>query len=176
MNETSYDLEAHGAYLRLRTSPEGACWNWRAAQDRTTPVMRHPDDRKKIVNVRRFTLQLMGIPMNRRLFATVNCGNLRCVNPEHLQAVTRKTMQRETAQRTGYAMDPLRNARISLARRRYYGHAPEVVQAVVASPLSSRKLAALHGVAQSTILYWKKAAQKRDLAGRATPWAGLGAR
>lgn len=168
-------MEEHGRYLRLRTACEGDCWNWLSTTDRTTPVMRDPLTHGRTVNVRRFTLELMGRKMA-RLLATVSCGNLRCVNPDHLVAVTRKTLQRMTAERNPYAQNPARNAKISKAKRARSRHSTEVIAQVVASTAPTRQIAREYGMAQATVQYWKRNASRRELDGRASPWAGLGGR
>jgi hypothetical protein len=165
-----------GAYLmdkiRSRCIECGDCLLWQGAGADKTPCMRLPGQRA-LVSVRRVVLQIAGTWKPGQL-ATNTCGTSACVGVEHAIGVTRKALVKQAVARTAYHKRPTRNAKISAIARAGGRLSPEAVEDIRASDLSTRALAARHGVAQSTV--WELVSGKtyRDYA--PSPFSGLGGR
>ncbi len=139
--------------IRERCIEVGNCWEWSQGCDHRAPVMRLPavDGVKgKIVPVRRYVLELMGLALGPGQFACSKCGNYRCVAPHHAMGMTRAELQLRTAQLSGYQQSLTRRAKISAARRTTAVLTLEAAQEMRALGLTTREAARRYGVAQST--------------------------
>ena len=166
-----------GAYLmdriRAKCREDGDCLIWEGAGAEKTPTMRIPGSRA-LVPVRRVLLEIAG-KWKGAAVATNTCGNSACVAEEHAIGATRRALVKAAVARTGYHKRPTRNARISAISRAAVGKlSAEAVEDIRSSDLSTRALAAIHGVSQAAI--WDVVAGNtyRDYA--ANPFTGLGAR
>lgn len=136
--------------IKERCIEEGDCWLWQGALSHgTTPVMRIDGDRR-LVSVRRHVLELKGVKVAGRK-AYPSCGNVECVNPEHVMAMTPSQMLTRVAASTGYAEAQTRRAKIAAAKRKLSPITPELVQEIRTSPESGHAIARRLGFCQSTV-------------------------
>ena len=136
--------------LLKRVARIGECLEWTGALDNSqTPIhkVKISDGVYKNRSVRRTILEIK----THNYFAIQTCGNPLCIEPKHLRSVTRKTLQKLTAQRSGYGQCEIRRLKISKARREK-GTALDMdkVREMRAAGLSSRQAAKKYGIAQST--------------------------
>lgn len=151
---------------------DGDCLIWQGAGSCRTPIMRIPGSRA-LVPVRRVVLELAGKWKGADV-ATNTCGNSACVAQEHAIGASRKKLVKMAVAKTAYHKRPARNARISAVARAGGKFSPEVVAEIRSSDLSTRALAAIHGVSQSSI--WELVSGKTYRDYSPTPFTGLGAR
>jgi hypothetical protein len=160
---TAHTLET----LHERCIEEGECWLWQAGTSHGTPAIRHNG---KVVHVRRYIIEeLQGIviPEGRRVSMT--CDNKTCINPDHIRVYRPAALLVFTAARTGYALDPLRNARIAARRQEQSALTWEIVRKIRAMEGSDREIARATGYAYSTI---NNIRSNRSWV-ETSPWAGL---
>lgn len=159
--------------IRAKCREDGDCLIWEGAGAEKTPIMRVPGSRS-LVPVRRVVLELAG-EWKGSAVATNTCGNSMCVAPEHAIGATRRALVKAAVARTGYHKRPTRNARISAISRANGGKlSAEAVIEIRESELSTRALAAIHGVSQSAI--WDVVAGRTYREYAANPFTGLGER
>lgn len=98
-----------------RCNEVGECWEWTGCMQscQTTPMINY---KGRPQSVRRLLATELGLPLTNRL-ATVRCMNRLCVNPEHIQTLTRKVMQARVAKANPAVMSPSRMMRIALKAR-----------------------------------------------------------
>lgn len=139
------DIEA----IRANCDEVGDCWMWRGACDYKAPIMR-PSGTRSLIPVRRAILTIQGRLQPKR-FAVTSCGNPECVNPAHIQQVTRSQLQTRTAKGSAYQSNPTRRAKISAARRKAGTTlSMEDVQEMRAQQLTSREAAKRYGCSQTS--------------------------
>lgn len=138
------DIEA----IRANCDEVGDCWMWSGACDYKAPIMR-PAGTRSLIPVRRAILTIQGKLQPKR-FAVTSCGNPECVNPDHIQQVTRSQLQTRTAKGSTYLSNPARKARISAARRAAGTTlSMELVQEMRSLGLTSREAAKRYGCSQT---------------------------
>lgn len=153
--------------IRAKCCEEGTCWLWQGAMHTGHPVLRH---RGKVVNVRRIIAEeFLYLAVEGKL-ATARCGNGKCCAPEHVEMVTRRTLQRRTTRRTQHQQRPTRNAKQAAIQRARSVLDWDKVQAIRASDLPGRKLAEQYGVALETVQNVRKYRTWKDYS---SPFAGL---
>ena len=159
-----------GIYKRLegKFTKCGGCWVWNAAlSSGQVPAMRVPGKRETIA-VRRWIAEQMALNCDGKL-VTTKCENKTCVNPEHIDVVTRKTLQKRTA-KTGYLHTITRAKNLSKAARKRAKITPEIAQRIRESSLSIRAQAEIEGLAKSTISRIRRHEMWKDYT---NPFAGL---
>lgn len=129
-----------------RCRPNGDCLEWSQAMHSGHPACRLPGHPTQ--SARRVLLEAMGKRVAGRL-ASCNCGNPRCMLPEHLVVLTRKQLQQRTAKETNFGARPSRRKKLAEARRKTAVLDMEKVQEMRERGLSSREAAAIYGVSQS---------------------------
>lgn len=163
------------ADIAAMTDEVGQCWEWKGGMSHgNTPVARVSGG--NVVSVRKhiFT-ELLGNELPRGRFTSMSCGNKKCVAPNHIEAVTRRTVTKKASEATKYGKNPVRNAKIAAkARARTSSLTPEQVQAIKASPLSGQQIADEMGCAKSTANCIRAGRTWKSYTGN--PWAGMGAR
>lgn len=103
------------ATIHERCIEEGECWIWQAGTSSGSPALRHNG---VVMQVRRYIIEsLQGRTIPKGRLVSICCENLRCVAPNHIGVFTRRQLQTQTAARTQYAADPVRNARIARSKQ-----------------------------------------------------------
>lgn len=160
--------------IRARCIDDGGCWIWQGALAHGQPAMRLPGGR--CTTVRRAVLELVkGRRIRTGRVVVAVCGCKACVNPEHLQEVTRSTVTKRAWQRARRQAASVANWRIARARRALPNTRLNEQQVLLirASEEPCSVLAQRYGCSQSTIRRVKSGSIWRDYA---SPWAGMGAR
>ncbi len=132
--------------IRRRIVEDGDCWNWTGAfRKKTIPVISF--DGKKGA-VRRFILDDLGIDSAHRHLATHTCDNFRCVNPDHVAAMTRKTVARRAYPQ---ANDLLRRRKLADAARKRSKITMEIAQKIREAQGLYREVAARFDVTYGVV-------------------------
>lgn len=136
--------------IQARCIEEGDCWIWQGAMSHgTTPIMRL-DGSRKLVAVRRHILMLNGVAVDGKK-SYITCDNPKCVNPEHIKAMTGSQMLKRVVATTGYTQSLARNAKIAAGKRKHSPLTPELVEEIRSSPESGHAIARRLGFNQSTV-------------------------
>lgn len=78
-----------GKYLADRTVKKGECWIWQQCVDKASDLPIVSVEGKKNLKVRRWAYQKVnGITLTRKKRVIATCLTPRCVNPDHLEAMT----------------------------------------------------------------------------------------
>lgn len=126
--------------LRCHCEP-GGCWEWAGAMTGSGSPSASIGG-KRSVNVRRWVLERsMGEPLGARRAVAV-CGNARCVNPAHLQAMTAHEFNMWLSSRGRLSTVAVRLSRAKNARKRSPLTVEDVrrIRAMRAEGLSLRKI------------------------------------
>ena len=154
--------------IQCHVTLDGECWEWHGCMQGAVPMMKHDG---KVANVRRWVLLERGWPMT-GFIATYNCGNPRCVNPEHTARSTRTQMNRRIMADMNSATNALRSKRIAEAKRETQAKlSRESVEQIRASDDRHEDLAARYGVSKSLIGRVRRGEVWRTFF--ASPFAGL---
>jgi hypothetical protein len=153
--------------IKAKCDIVGNCWHWTAGKSGKTPALRHGN---RTIAVRRYIFtELLGkMPAKGRMI-TMSCGHLDCVAPDHLIQHTRRQMQTAAAKRTQYGSDPVRNAKISAAKRKHSPYSEEFVEQVRNMEGTSKGIARELGLQFSTVNSWRKGEVRKAN----NPFAGL---
>lgn len=142
-------------WVRDRSIEVGDCWEW---QGYFTPHGKTPVSKRKNkhISVRRVMAVELGLIDKRSLKVTgVRCRNWRCVNPEHLQVMTRQVfIKRALENRSGGKLMASRKA--ADHRRKRAKLTIDQVRAIRASDVSCSQLGAQYGVSGATISLIKR--------------------
>ena len=152
--------------IKQRTIECGDCWEWQLCIRSSGPYSSYFGH-----SVRRTVYRETHGEIDSKLDVTCTCGNIKCVNPDHLKAKRRQAIHREKAKAGGY-VNPARAAKISKARRAGTKIAPETVAAIRSGEMD-RNQAIEVGVRQSYFYKIKRFEVWKDYV---NPFTGLGAR
>ena len=154
--------------IQCHVTLDGDCWQWHGCMQGAIPMMKHDG---KVANVRRWVLLERGWPMT-GFIATYNCGNPKCVNPEHTGRSTRtQTNRRNMAEMSG-ATNTLRVKRIAEVKRRTDAKLSQAdVDKIRASDEKHQDLATRYGVTKSLIGKIRRGEVWRTFS--ASPFSGL---
>ncbi len=126
---------------------ESGCWHWKGAISAngtpTVSVGTCAADRK-VVAVRKLVLDMLGeVPPVARFFpvASNTCANRGCVAPEHANWMTRKALQRRTAELTKYGASLTRRAKIEAAMRARSTLTMDVIREMRTSGMTPKQIA-----------------------------------
>lgn len=168
------------AYLKQKIAAhvveEGDCHVWTLCMHGAAPVVNTPRAIGRVsVRVRKFLFEYVwnkkkpGHTTNAKWLPVARCGNPRCLNEEHQAWATASTVGKMNVERTGYHLNPVRNAKISKAinRRKLSADATAEIRA---SDVPIKQLAMHHGVAFESIRRIKQGITYKDYG---SPWAGL---
>lgn len=172
---TQAEIDFVRSKIAAHSVEEGDCLIWQRCMDNATPIINLPRgmSARRQIRVRGFLLDaIMGKPhpkkgLDYRPVAT--CQNPRCLAQDHQRWVAVSQAQKMTAERTGYHLNPARNAKISKAlnRRKL---TDEQVQDIRASGRSIKKLAVDHCMSFESMRRIKQGATYKVYN---SPWAGL---
>jgi hypothetical protein len=156
--------------IHARCEEVGDCWEWQGALSNGRPQLRSAD--QKVVSVRAYIAHtLQGQPARDDRYVTFKCGNPQCVNPDHFATVTRATLQKMTAERTGYAAHPARRAKLSKAATARVGKVtPEQVANIRAMDGTMRGISRETGISFDVVRKIRNGVTYRQVG---NPWAGL---
>ena len=148
---------------------DGECWRWIGGfqASGTTPAMRWNNT---VNSVRRFILLDKGAQIRSKL-AGVSCGNLWCVNPDHVITTTRAKTSRIAAANMDAGARLARARATAEGRRKRAKLSIEQAREIRQDDRSQRTIAADYGVDQYTIWAIKNDLMYREYA--ANPFSGL---
>lgn len=149
--------------IQAHATEQDGCWIWHGAMqsNSTVPMIRYGNG---TMSVRRAILVDRGSMMT-NLQATYTCGNPLCVNPEHVEAVRRSTLQKRIAARRTEAEEILRGRNIAMAIRASsprIKRSLEFAREIRAAEGTQREIAQRYGSTQSEVseikrgLKWKE--------------------
>ena len=154
--------------IQCHVTLDGDCWQWHGCMQGAIPMMKHDG---KVANVRRLVLIERGVPMT-GFIATYNCGNTKCVNPEHTGRSTRTQMNRRIMADMNSATNTLRVKRIAEVKRRTDAKLSQAdVDKIRASDEKYQDLAKRYGVSKSLIGRVRRCEVWRTFS--ASPFSGL---
>ncbi len=157
-------MNAFVSWVRDRSVEVGECWEWQCyfTPHGNTPVSKRKD---KHISIRRvMAIELGLIDKRSRKVTGVRCRNWRCVNPEHLQVITRQVAaKRALENRTGGTVIARRKA--AGQRRKRAKLTIDQVRAIRASDAKGSQLAIEYGVSQSAISLIKQGRIWKDYGG-----------
>jgi len=147
-------------YVKARSEEIGDCWDWKGALQAcgTTPMMRHQG---KTISVRRLIMQDQGFEVEGKV-ATCTCGNHLCVNPEHLELITRKRLTKRVASKINRSISVLRMAKISSVARQHSKINKQIAEEIRQAEGTQREIARRFGVSQATVSVIKRGLTWRD--------------
>lgn len=156
--------------IRAKSEEDGDCLIWKGSFGSDVPYLRVPMSRS-LVPVRRWIAQnVLGLKVN-GLLASNKCGNPRCVDPAHIQMMTRAQLQKFTSDRTKYQQNPARNYKLALAARARSPHSPELIEKIRGMEGSSKSIARELGINFSVVTEIRMGRSYKSYTNN--PWAGL---
>lgn len=137
------------------------CWEWHGAMQMcgATPVMRWEG---KTGAVRRYLAIELGLDLRGGRLATCKCGNWICVNPDHVQTVSRRQLQLRVVKHTKFNTNPVRMMRIAEQARKRSKINMEIAQQIREAEGVQREIAKQYGVSQYTVSCIKRGKTWRD--------------
>ena len=142
-------------WVRDRSIEVGDCWEWQGyfTPHGKTPVSK---GKGKLIIVRRvMAIELGLLHTSSKKVTGMRCRNWRCVNPEHLQVMTRQVfIKRALENRAGGKFMAKRKA--CEQRRKRAKLTIDQVRAIRASDAKGSKLAIDYGVSEATISLIKR--------------------
>jgi len=146
--------------IKNRTIEIGDCWEWQGAMQScgTTPMIRY---KQQTISVRRLILQVQGHALESKV-ATCTCGNHRCVNPDHLEAISRKRLTKRVASQLKRSISVLRMAKISSVARQHAKLNEQLAEEIRNAEGTQREIAKRFGVSQATVSVIKRGLTWRD--------------
>lgn len=138
------------AELQERCTPEGNCLLWDGALCNGSPQVYATAIRGakgRTYQCRRIIFEAMHGPLEPGKYPVMTCRDRRCLNHEHMEAMTVKQIQ-QLASAEGKFSTPSRRAAISAARRKNGKLNHEKVQAILAARTAT-EAAAAHGIHRS---------------------------
>tara|TARA_R110002126_G_scaffold267214_2_gene410630 strand:+ start:232 stop:735 length:504 start_codon:yes stop_codon:yes gene_type:complete len=147
-------------YVKKRSEEIGDCWEWTGAlqQCGTTPTMRY---QQQTISVRRLLLMGQGLDVAGKV-ATSSCGNKLCVNPDHLELITRKRLTKRIAANFANSISLMRKAHISISMRQRSKLTAALADEIRQSDGKQRDIAKRYGVSQTTVNGIKNGRTWRD--------------
>lgn len=145
------------------------CLEWTGSLSKGIPVARVPGWRD-LMAVRRMVLLEQG-PIEPGKLASTTCGNRLCINPAHVRPMTRKMVQRKTAQVNPYHKNPVRSAKIAAKAKARRVLDDATAEAIRLDPRPLRVIAKELGVSFSVPQMIRSGKTYREAAGN--PWGGL---
>lgn len=158
-------------YVKSRSQEIGDCWEWTGAMKHknATPVMRY---QQQTISVRRLLMLKQCLEHEGKL-VTSACGNSLCVNPEHLELITRKRLSQRVALKFTKTFGLLRKLKISKLVRYRSKLTAEIADEIRMAEGIQREIAKRYGVSQSTVCAIKNGRTWRDYL---NPFEQLGAK
>lgn len=132
-----------------RCEEYGDCWDWQGAIQScgSTPMINY---KQRVLSVRRLLAEHQGLNIAGKV-VTYKCGNELCVNPEHLQVLTRKKLSQRSTQDLKYHTNPVRMKKLADAARARGKLSIELARQIREASGTQREIAARFGVSQATV-------------------------
>lgn len=148
------------AKIYARCIEVGDCWEWQGAMQsiRHTPVMKY---RGKTRIVRHLLLQDRGLDLEGKV-CTYKCGNALCVNPEHLETISRQKLNKRITAQTMFQASTLRRARLATHARQHAKLTAELVEQIRQADGTQRAIAQHFGISQQTVSDIRRGRTWRD--------------
>jgi hypothetical protein len=157
-------------WIHARCREDGDCMLWDGSQDdggRPRVAIRD-GGKPRTFMPRRIVWEAAKGPIKRGLRVTVTCGNPLCLNPEHLELITRGEVIRRTAQKPDTAV---RRHLAGLKRRELSDRNMELIRYIRHSPKTGAELSRETGIPPTTISAIRLHKRWRELTNN--PFAGL---
>lgn len=133
--------------ILARCVEDGDCWLWAAGcNDAGHPIARHAGA-SVLVRRRAFEVRHGRLPDGRTHGLRVTCGNARCVNPMHIESVTRSRLIREGKRKGREHYMTFVRARMRQGTKLDFARA----RLIRADPRSCLQVAAEYGVSRSLV-------------------------
>lgn len=158
-------------WIHSRCEEDGDCMLWQGSRDqggRPKLSFKPAQGVCKTLQPRRLVWEQSKGPIPKSLFVTVTCGNPLCLNPAHMELITKGEVIRRTAQ------NPATRARRHLAglkRREESERDMELARQIRQSPKSGAQLSREMGIPATTISAIRLHKRWRET--QANPFAGL---
>lgn len=150
--------------VRERSDEVGECWEWQDSSRRKGETPRLQINKKRMYVRRALAIEVGLLAADSAKFAAPKCRNWRCVNPDHIQVITHKALNKRLAQnRVGGKLATSRKA--SDSRRKRAKLTIDQAREIRTSEMSMRKLAARYGVDYKTIWLIKQGHIWKDYSG-----------
>lgn len=105
------------------------------------------------------------------LLASNKCGNSLCVDPDHVQMMTRAQLQKFTTKKTKFQQNPTRNYKLAMAARARSPHSTELIEKIREMEGTCKGIARDLGVNFHVVYRVKSGAYYKSYTNN--PWAGL---
>lgn len=151
---------------------EGECWNWTRYFANGCPYVNHEG---KLQSVRKLLFTLSGkTPMQNAKFFASNCGNSKCVNPDHITSRSPKLHAKTMGQRVNHNSTVRRLKLQNVSRNRPQSKlTKELADQIFDDPRSNRKVAVDFNISASMVSNIKSGKSWKNLSAAANPWVGL---
>lgn len=156
--------------IKARVTEVGDCWEWPTVQ-RDIPCWRVTIDGKRVwIGVRRWLAESMGRKVEGKC-VTNSCQNKACVNPDHIQLLTKKQIQVRTGKRMSASLTIQDSIRRSLIREKQGTKITrEIAREIRASDRPTKEWAAELGCSQCAVRNVRSGRTFKDFQ---NPFAGL---
>lgn len=141
---------------------EGGCWDWRGGFDHGAPILTFREGGKR---VKRSVRALLTTPRP-DCRPSANCGNPRCVNPEHVVWLTRRQLMLRQGPHTLAHRLAIRASKRAQAKKLDLGKAREI-RARLAEGATKGDLAREYGVHRSMVRWIETGQAWAEV----TPWS-----
>ena len=157
-------------FIRAKSKEDADCLIWQGSMASDVPYLRIPMERR-LSPVRRWIAEnILGLKV-KGLLATNKCGNPRCVDPAHIQMMTRAQLQKFTSDRTKYQQNPVRNQKLALAARARSPHSLELIEKIRVMDGTCKGIARELGIHFSVVTEVRMGRSYKEY--KNNPWAGL---
>lgn len=161
--------------LMAKTIEVGECKEWQGffQTNKHVPYV-YDGTTGKMVAVRKLLALLAGKDVSKVAYWAVNCGNWRCVCPDHTVGRNRQQQFKHMAHSVDH-QHPARVAKLqTIARKRAVCKIDEATaQAIRVDPRSSAKVAAAYGISKSQASKIKAGLAWKQVSAAVNPWGGL---
>lgn len=142
-------MEALAQFIRSRCEEFGDCWEWQGALQSAgvTPMIHY---KQRVISVRRLIAEHQGQEVKGKV-VTYKCGNELCVNPDHIQVLTRRKLSKKIASELKYHTNPVRMKKLSDRAREKGKLNWELVCQIREATGTQREIAARFGISQATV-------------------------
>lgn len=156
--------------IRAKSHEDGDCLIWGGGNGSDVPYLRVPGQ-KSLMPVRRWIAKnILEVKVD-GLLASNKCGNPHCVDPAHIQMMTRAQLQQITSDRTKYQQNPARNYKLAMAARARSPHSPELIEKIRGMEGTCKGIARELGINFSVVTKVRMGRSYKSYTNN--PWAGL---
>jgi hypothetical protein len=156
--------------IRAKSHEDGDCLIWDGGKGAGVPYIRQPG-LKNLVPVRRWiAINVLGLKTD-KLMASTLCGNPSCVDPNHVVMKSRSRLVADSAARTQYHKNPVRNLKLALAARARSPHSPELIERIRNMEGTHKGIARELGINFDIVNRIKNGTGYKEY--KNNPWAGL---